>query len=151
MVKVGQAQLGYLIRKEGKTMEYFINFVIDLANEELYEYLDGDAKSYFLQGGCFEFAKIIKGYIKSSQIVINKDYEHCGILHEGNIYDATGKVKERNQFLKANQKDIEYMENRFGIPEKQYIKGKRISDYLIEEIKQCNIESLIERIEGEER
>ena len=137
MVKVEQAQLGHLIRKEGKTMEYFINFVIDLANEELYEYLDGDAKSYFLQGGCFEFAKIIKSYIKSSQIVINKDYDHCGILHEGNIYDATGKVKD--------------MENRFGIPEKQYIKGKRISDYLIEEIKQCNIESLIERIEGEER
>jgi len=130
-------------------MEQFINFIIDLANEDLYELFEGRAKTYFLQGGCFEFAKILKEYIKNCKIVINKEHNHCGILYLGEIYDASGKVKE--EFDIASEKDFIYMEDRFGIPEMQYVKGKRISDYLIEELKKCNIDNLIPNIEEEER
>lgn len=132
-------------------MKQFINFIIDLANEELYTHLDGDAQMYFLQGGCFEFAKILKQYVKNSRIVINKDFNHCGILHSGNVYDATGVVKEKNNFLIVKEEGLKYMETKFGLPEKQYIKGMKISEYLIKQLEECNINKIIERIEGEER
>lgn len=132
-------------------MERFINFVVDLTNDELYELVEGNAEIYFLQGGCFEFAKILKAYIKNLQIVISKNLDHCGVLYDGNIYDASGKVENKNIFNKASQTDLKYMEERFGIPEKQYIRGKRISDYIIDEIKECNIDHIIDSIEGEER
>ena len=96
-------------------MEQFINFVIDLANEDLYTQLDGNAKMYFLHGGCFEFAKILKQYVKGSQIVLNKEFNHCGVLYSGNVYDATGMVKEKDKFIKVNENDLKYMENYFHL------------------------------------
>ena len=53
-----------------KTIEEFIDFVIELTDEELGDYLDGDSKTYYMQGGCFEFAKILQRFIKQSKIVI---------------------------------------------------------------------------------
>ena len=134
-------------------MEDLISFIIDLANEELYEHLDGNnAREYFLHGGCYEFSKTIKSFIKSSKIVINrKTNAHCGVLYDRNIYDASGKVKNPQDFEIANNDDLKYMKDRFGIPEKQIVDGKKISEFLIEELKQCKIDRLIERIEGEER
>ena len=130
-------------------MEQFIEFIIDLANEELSDYLDRDAKEYFLHGGCFEFAKIVRKYVKRCDIVINEDLNHCGIIFDGNIYDATGKIKETQGFRKANNEDIEYMKDRFGIPEKTYIQGEKVSNYLIRELKHCNIDNMIKNIERE--
>ena len=132
-------------------MEDLINFVINLADEELYEFLDGDSKEFFLHGGCYEFSEIIKGCIKDSRVVINNENTHCGILFERKIYDASGKVKNPQDFKVANKDDMAYMEDRFGIPEKHMVKGKTISDFMIAKIKECNIGKLIERIEGEER
>lgn len=130
-------------------MERFIGFVIDLANEELCDFLDGDAKKFFLQGGCYEFAKIIKAYIKC-QIVINTDNTHCAVLYDGKIYDASNEIDSKS-FNIASKEDIKYIEERMGIPEKHFIKGKTVSEYLIDEIKKCNIGFLIKEIEGEER
>ena len=124
-------------------MEKFIDFVVDLANEELYQYLDGDAKKYFLQGGCLEFATIIKAYIKQCEIVINKALNHCAIQYKGKMYDARGEIKDRSDFNRADDLDLLYMKERFGIPEKTYINGKRISDYLVNELKLCNVNQLI--------
>ena len=121
------------------TLQEFIDFIVDLANDELYDKLDGNAKNYFLNGGCYEFAKIIKKYIEKSQIVINKDNNHCGILYDGKVYDANGINNNKSDFMIAKKDDLEYMDERFGIPEIQYIKGVRISDFLINEIKKCNI------------
>lgn len=132
-------------------MEKFIDFVIDLANDELYDFFDGDAKAYFLGGLCFEFAKILKEYIKESQIIIDTKNAHCGVLYEGNNYDASKRPDKKYNFTIANEEDIKYMENRFGIPEKKYIYGKTISQYLIDEIKECNIDYILEELEGDER
>ena len=134
-----------------KTIEEFIDFVIELTDEELGDYLDGDARTYFMQGGCFEFTRILKKYIKESSIVINKDSTHCGIKYLNKFYDAKGPIKEIEGFKVAGLEDIEYMEAWFGIPEKQFFKGKRISDYLIEQIEKCNIKQFIDSLEGEER
>ena len=129
-------------------MEEFIDFIINLTNEEIGNYLDGDVKHYFLNGGCYEFAKILNNYAKESKLVINKDSNHCGILHLGNIYDATGKVDKKEEFHVATDEDKEYMEFRFGILEKQKVKGKNISDYLISILDQCYINDMLKRING---
>ena len=127
--------------------EQFIEFVIDLAQEELYEKFDGNARAYFLGGGCYELVKIIKNYIPDSQIVINNQSDHCGIKFNNEIFDADGIVNNKEDFSIATVDDIKYMNNRFNIPEKQYINGKTISEYLIEEIKKCNIIHLLDCIE----
>ena len=131
-------------------MEKLIEFIIDLAKEELYPYLHENVGSYFLQGGCFEFAKIIKKLIQNSEIVINEDFNHCGILYQGKIYDASGKIEENIKFKKVNREEIQYMTERFGIPEKAYIKGVQVSDYILNELEFCNIQPFLKEIEGKE-
>ena len=133
------------------TIEYFVRFIIDLANDELYEHLDGNAEYYFLNGGCYELAKILKKYIENSKIVINKSFDHCGILYNGKIYDASGIVEEISDFAIASDEDIKYMEDRFGLPEKENIDGVKISDFIIEEIKKCNILQHLELDDENER
>ena len=127
-------------------MEKFINFIIDLADEELGDYLDGDVRHYFLNGGCYEFAIILNNYVEGSKLVINKDSNHCAILHSGNVYDVTGKVEEKDEFDIATNKDKEYIEFRFGIMEKQNINGKRISHYLIETLDECYLSDMLKAI-----
>lgn len=132
-------------------MEEFIDFIINLADEEIGDYLDGDVKHYFLNGGCYEFAKVLKNYARESRFVINKESNHCGILHLGNIYDATGKVDKKEKFHIATKEDKEYMDFRFGILEKQQVKGKRISDYLISILDQCYISDILEKVNDDKR
>lgn len=131
-------------------IEQFIEFVVDLADDVLYDKLDGKAKLFFIKGGCYEFAKVIKEYISKSQIVINKNSDHCAISYNGNIYDATGKINDLTDFKVADSEDIKYMEARFGIPELQYVNNLTISDFLIKEIKECNIIDSLELEEEEE-
>ena len=131
------------------TIERFIEFIVDLANDELYEKLDGNAKYYFLNGGCYELAKVLKKYIPNSKIVINNESDHCAILYNGKIYDASGIIEGRSNFKIANNEDIEYMEDKFGIPEKENINGAKISDFLINELKECNILHTLELDEME--
>ena len=127
-------------------MEEFIDFIINLTDEEIGDYLDGDVKHYFLNGGCYEFAKILNNYVQESRIVINKDSNHCGILHFGNVYDATGKVHKKEEFRVATDKDKEYMEFRFGILEKHKVNGKKISEYLISVLDQCYIADILKKV-----
>ena len=133
------------------TVQEFIEFIVDLANDELYEKLDGDARNYFLNGGCYELAKIVKKYVDRCQIVINKSNDHCAILYQGKIYDANGENPNKLEFFIANKEDLEYMEGSFGIPEVQYVNGIRISDFLINAIKECNIVNKLQLKDKEER
>lgn len=121
------------------TIEQFIDFIIDLADEDLYEKLSGMATWYFMNGGCYEFAKILKEYLPDAKFVINKDLDHCAVLYKGQIYDSNGKVLKPEEFNIATEEDIDYMEDRFGIKEAENINGKKISDILIDLIKECNI------------
>lgn len=136
-------------------MKQFIDFIIDLTNEELYEHLDGDAKQFFMSGGCYEFAKILRKYVSGCKIVINKDRNHCGVIYKNKVYDVTGMVKDFSNFKIASQDDIDYMEEGFGTSEKLYVgrgeKRKKISDFLIDEIKECNINYILKEFEQDER
>ena len=132
-------------------MEQFIDFIVDLADEELYSFFDGNARAFFLHGGCFEFAKIIKSNIKHSKIIINKEENHCGVLYRGKLYDANGLIKDKNNFRLASTQDIKFMEDNFGIPEKRYINGIRIVDFLNNELKFCNIEEMLKKLDDVEQ
>ena len=131
------------------TIEKFIEFIVDLANDELYERLDGNAKYYFQNGGCYELAKVVREYVPNSKYVIRNDNNHCGIFYNGKMYDADGIIKDISKFKIANKDDVEYMEDRFGIPEKENINGGKISDFLINELKECNILHTLELDEME--
>lgn len=101
-------------------IEEFIKFIIDLFNDE-FGYCIGnkDAFYYFIQGGCYDLAQIIKHYFPSSEYVVYKDFEHCAILYNGVIYDAYSSISY-DEYVK-----------RFGIyarPEQYY---KRIEDFKI--------------------
>lgn len=71
------------------------------------------------------------------------------------VYDATGIVSDSSKFEIAKQDDKDYMEERFGIPEKLYVgigeNRKRISQFLIEEIENCNIDYILKQFEENER
>lgn len=132
------------------TIKQFIEFMVDLANDELESLVDRNAQLYFLNGGCLEFARALNSIIPGSSIVINEDSEHCGVLYKGRVYDASGDITNKIRYRIANKEDLEYMEDRFGIPEKKYIDGVRASDCLVNEINKCNILKHLELNKKEE-
>ena len=113
------------------SIEELIKTIIDISNEELFYNEPVDAQYIFQNGECYELALVLKHFITNSFLVIDKDYEHCAIQFHGRIYDSRGDVTSIFQGHIANEQDMDYMEDRFGIPEKGYINGQRLSEWLI--------------------
>lgn len=95
-------------------IEKFIVFVNDLTTDIFYEKLYTTGEVLYFRGGCYILAQIIKNYYPSCDIVLSKYNDHCGVLYKGEVYDATGKVENKDDFAIANEEDILYMEDRFG-------------------------------------
>ena len=119
------------------SIEEFINTILGISNEELFYNEQIDAQSIFLGGECYEFALVLKEFITNSVIVIDNKNEHCAVQFQGRIYDSRGDVTNTFKGRIAREEDIDYMEDRFGVPEKSFIDGQRISKYLINYIKKC--------------
>ena len=117
----------------------FIEFVIDLTNEdEVFAGTNFNAKMYFMNGGCYELYKIVKYYYPTAECLISKENNHCAILYENKIYDATGIRIDLDNFKIANKDDIEYMDNYFGLHIKKLEASK-----LIDDVNDCNIEKIL--------
>lgn len=133
-------------------METFIEFILDLAYDELYDQVDGNPRRFFLYGQCYEFAKILRSYVKGCKIVIDNS-DHCGVLYMNKVYDAEGIAKDFSTFRILTQRELDYMEDFSGIPEKKYVgtfKNRRlISDFLIDEIACCNIDYMLQALNKE--
>lgn len=114
----------------------FIEFVIDLVQEDDYFMNFGSAKQYFLNGGCYELFKVVKNYFPDAICMIKKDGGHCAILYEDKLYDATGELDDIENFDKATEEDFPYMEDLFGIGEYR-ISLK--SESIIAEVEKCDI------------
>lgn len=135
----------------------FITFTIDLFNNEFSSYIDYvDSFYYFSHGGCYELAKIIKHYFPNAQFVMKNDYNHCGVLYEGKIYDVfDGLTKE--QLEEKGIKEDEYIKDLkdfkvltkeeieenmkiipFGTGKDIIIEGKPVDEKLIDEISKCS-------------
>ena len=121
---------------ENMTIEDFINFILDVSDERIFEEeKSGNSKICFLHGYCYEFAIVLQHFISNSFIVINNANDHCAIRYQGRIYDASGDITETFRGRIAEQSDISHMEDRF---KKKCIGGIRISEILIKEIYQIN-------------
>ena len=116
-------------------IDKFIEFIIDLANEdEVFIGTTFNAKMYFMSGGCYELYKIVKYYYPNAECLISKENNHCAILYKDKIYDATGIRTDVDNFKITNSDDIEYMDNYFGL----HINTLEAPN-LIKKIDNCNI------------
>ena len=128
-------------------MMKFITFIKELVDDEFYQALEPvKAEDYFWGKGCYEFAKILKAFLPGSKVMITKDYHHCGIFYKGNVYDAKGICKKED-FQDLTEEDQLKLDDPwcYGISEVKF-EGKEVATAVQEEIKQCRIDSLLERV-----
>ena len=123
-------------------MQKFIDFIIDLANDECEQLVDYNAQYYFRHGGCYEFAKIINHFVKKSQIIINNQGDHLGILFDGRMYDSYGEITHTDDFRLVTDLDLE---QDYGMPEKLYVGSKTISAFLTDYIEDIRLPKEITR------
>lgn len=135
----------------------FIEFTIDLFNDEFSSYIDYvDSFYYFSHGGCYELAKIIKHYFPDAQFVMKNDGKHCGVLYEGKIYDIFDGlskeqleekgihedeyIKDINDFKVLTKEEMEESMKiiPFGTGKDIIIEGKPVDEKLIDEISKCS-------------
>lgn len=130
------------------TVDELIKFIIPLFVDEFnIVYNKEDAIFYFLHGGCFELAKVIKHYFPSSNYALSKDFQHIAILYNEKIYDASLCLEkdeksyyntELSNFNVVTEEDINNSTVNYG--RDIFINGKTIDEAIIEEIN--NIESI---------
>lgn len=97
-------------KERGDKMETY-NMLIDLLKKY---FKNRNIKDIFCYGGCFYFASKIKENIPNTSIWWNRKLMHCAIYFEDNngLYDITGRIN-KNGFVKANEKDLLYMQKHF--------------------------------------
>ena len=131
------------------TVDELIKFIIPLFSDEFNIAYDSNSSVYyFLNGGCYELARVIKHYFPKTQYVVRDDYDHIAILFNNRIYDAfdfyedwqlkkynIGKElyeKDLSKFTIVTEDEIDNFPVEFN--RNDIINGKRVSDALIEEI-----------------
>lgn len=128
---------------------YLIEFIKDLAIEEYGEkisYLISEVDTYFKSGGCYELVKILRYFLPNSQIYVSNDFDHCAFFYKGILYDIDGVIENFESFHLATPIDLNYLNDEalFGRCEIKF-DGKKPSEALIEQLKQCRIEKIIEK------
>lgn len=117
----------------------FIEFIVELVSEfDIFYERDIDSKYYFLHGGCYELYKVVKHYFPLCQCMISKDLKHCAILYNNEIFDITGKLNNKDNFMLATSEDFRYMERSFGLNIEE-LKNSNI----INEIDKCRVKGLL--------
>lgn len=124
-------------------MEMLINFINDLATDLYYERLYVDGKFLFLNGGCLNLVKIIQTYVPypTTQIYLKNDLEHCAIKYKNELYDATGKIIDYENYKLATPEDLLYMEDRFG----NHLEYLHIYETIINELSMINISHIMDK------
>lgn len=121
-----------------EVMIEFIDFIVDLIDDEFDNYLDGiPSRYYFLNGGCLEFVKILKHFIPNLEYVISKDKNHVAVKIENHIFDCTGYRIDDENFEIISEQELVYLEDYFGIPEVKF-ENKNVDETVVNEIKQCS-------------
>ncbi len=121
-------------------MDYLISFINDLTNDLFYDKFFCDATLVYTAGGCYEYAKIIKKIVPACEIYVSYNKQHCIIKYDGKFYDTLGEVtKDIDQYKKAEQDDIYYMEDNFGGNLKQF----KLYDTIIDEISNIDMQSIL--------
>lgn len=96
-------------------MARFIEFVADLVSEfDIFYEREVNAYYYFNHGGCYELYKVVKHYFPTVECMMRKDLKHCAILYNNELFDITGKIENKEDYIKALPEDFLYMERCFG-------------------------------------
>ena len=130
----------------------FIEFINDLTNDEFSSTLEYiPSKVYFKNGGCYELVKTLQHFLPDSGVYLSNDFNHCAFFYKGILYDTDGIIEDINEFHPATEEDLIYLndESFYGRIEIKF-NGKNQSEALIETIKDCRIDSLIERCQEAE-
>lgn len=146
------------------SIDKFINFILPIFAEEcnMYEIENKiDSVYYFVHGGCYELAQIIKHFFPNSEFLLRNDHDHVAILYKDRVYDAyDGLDQEEIDKIMIPPKDLDKSIENFEIITKDeidshynfginlHIEGKPVVDWFINEIN--NIES-IEVIDEDEK
>ena len=128
----------------------FIQFIKELTDDEFCYYLGYIPSTiYFKNGGCYELVKTLKYFLPEGEIYLAHDSEqyidHCALFYKGILYDIDGVINNNNLFHAVDKTDMEYLDDEsfYGRNEIKFEK-KQPSEALIEEIKKCKIEYMIE-------
>ncbi|MBO5397798.1 MAG: hypothetical protein J6A36_02540 [Clostridia bacterium] len=78
------------------------------------KYLNISAEELLLNGGCFEFAKIMNKIFPQGKICLRNDNKHCAIEIDENLYDVLGRIDDRDYYRQASQSELEWMQDKFG-------------------------------------
>lgn len=76
-----------------------------------------DIYSFFLQGGCFIFGRILISQFPEAKLLLNKSKTHCKVRYYNKDYDIRGFVFKENDkdFKIAKKDDIKFMQENFGL------------------------------------
>ena len=133
-----------------KDVKELANLILGVTDDE-FDYAIDNVKAYiyYTEGGCYEFAKIIKYYFEDEcEYVIRNDLDHVAILYKGQVYDAYDglddydikKYKVPVEFLTKKIDDFrlttedELNTFNFGTWKNIIFEGKTPSEALIKEI-----------------
>ena len=97
---------------ERNKIEKFIQFVVDLVQEDDTFMNGGSAGYYFTHGRCYELFKVVNHYIPETVCMINKELDYCAIGYNNNIYDALGIVENKDEFsivLNGTKKNFSFI------------------------------------------
>jgi hypothetical protein len=119
-------------------MVEFIDFIIDLTDDEFDNYLDGiSSRYYFDHGGCLEFVKILKHFIPNLEYVISKEKNHVAVKKDNNIFDCNGLRTDNENFELITEDVLIDLEDYLGIPEVKF-ENKKVNDAIVNELKMCS-------------
>lgn len=117
-------------------IEIFIEFIKQLVNDEFDYAIDYvGAEYYFLNGGCLEFAKILKNYILDSKIVINRQLNHFAICYQDHYYDVRGKIQS-DDFFEVSDEYLKEYQDYYG--RNRMIENCSVDVAVIQELNNCS-------------
>jgi hypothetical protein len=159
-------------------MEYFIDQIGQIYNELYYNGRDKHQYNYFIHGGCYVLAKLVKHYCPSTKImyciknyyyypsedVIQRiknyydneeiifniaEYKHATIKYNDELYDIFGKIPASYFENYIEATNEDIMAMEDGFSTGESLGESKIYNKLINEINQCSFEKLIDAINEE--
>lgn len=61
-----------------------------------------------------DFCSILLSYFPGATIMMNKSYRSCALLINGNIYTASGIMKDVNDYFVAGEENIDFIKKSFN-------------------------------------
>ncbi len=128
-------------------MEYLITGIKKLIADIYFEGDTNIAEEELLNGGCYELVKIIKNFIPNEvSMRINATKDHCVLAYDGYLYDASGIIRNTEDFKIPSEKDLNYINFRFG----KRVKSLQFYQTITKEIEKIGISEFIKQTIREE-